>query len=80
MLDYFEHKTILQYIGLMLIIMSGIRILHQITVFDYYVREARPLKTTERLHEVIKYFLKSFPYMITYLMFAIGIALLHFFK
>ena len=37
MLDYFEHKTILQYIGLMLIIMSGIRILHQIASFDYYV-------------------------------------------
>jgi len=39
MLDYFEHKTILQYIGLMLIIMSGIRILHQIASFDYYLRD-----------------------------------------
>ena len=78
MLDYFEHKTILQYIGLMLIIMSGIRILHQIVAFDYYAREVA--RTRRSLHEAIKYFLKSFPYMITYLMFAIGIGLLHFFK
>lgn len=78
MLDYFEHKTILQYIGLMLIIMSGIRILHQITTFDYYVRETT--RTRRSLNQATKYFLKSFPYMITYLMFAIGIALLHFFK
>ena len=78
MLDYFEHKTILQYIGLMLIIMSGIRILHQIASFDYYVREVT--RTRRSLNQATKYFLKSFPYMITYLMFAIGIALLHFFK
>lgn len=78
MLEHFEHKTILQYIGLMLIIMSGIRILHQVAVFDYYAREVT--RTRRSLHEATKYFLKSFPYMITYLMFAIGVALLHFFK
>lgn len=78
MLDYFEHKTILQYIGLMLIIMSGIRILHQIAAFDYYVRDVT--RARKSLHQATKYFLKSSPYMITYLMFAIGIALLHFFK
>lgn len=78
MLEHFEHKTILQYIGLMLIIMSGIRILHQVAVFDYYAREVS--RTRRSLHEATKYFLKSFPYMITYLMFAIGVALLHFFK
>lgn len=78
MLEHFEHKTILQYIGLLLIIMSGIRILHQITVFDYYIRGNA--KVASNLHSKMKYFLRTLPYMITYLMFALGIALLHFFK
>lgn len=78
MLDYFEHETILQYFGLLLIIMSGIRILHQIITFDYYIRVY--IRDTRVLNEATKFILKSSPYMITYLMFVLGIALLHFFK
>jgi uncharacterized membrane protein len=78
MLEHFEHKTILQYIGLMLIIMSGIRILHQILIFDYYIQGNSKIES--KLHSKMKYFFRTLQYKITYLMFAIGIALLHFFK